>query len=60
MLSAHFSAISGNKKLFARIAAVWEQREVLDLTDEQAARDPAGHSEAARRNRGSARSPSCA
>ncbi|WP_375229832.1 M3 family metallopeptidase [Roseobacter sp. S98] len=36
MLSAHFSAISGNKKLFARIAAVWEQRGGLDLTDEQA------------------------
>ncbi|WP_298844053.1 M3 family metallopeptidase [uncultured Roseobacter sp.] len=36
MLSAHFSEISGNKRLFARVAAVWEQRDTLELTDEQA------------------------
>ncbi|WP_300036972.1 M3 family metallopeptidase [uncultured Roseobacter sp.] len=36
MLSAHFSEISGNKQLFARVAAVWEQRDSLALTDEQA------------------------
>ncbi|SFE05160.1 peptidyl-dipeptidase Dcp [Sulfitobacter brevis] len=36
MLSAHSSAISGNKALFARIAAVWEARDGLDLTQEQA------------------------
>jgi peptidyl-dipeptidase Dcp len=35
-LAAHFSEISSNKALFARIAAVWEQRDSLDLTDEQA------------------------
>jgi peptidyl-dipeptidase Dcp len=36
MLAAHFSEVSGNKALFARVAAVWEGREGLDLTDEQA------------------------
>ncbi len=35
-LSAHFSKISSNKALFARIAALWEARDDLDLTDEQA------------------------
>jgi peptidyl-dipeptidase Dcp len=35
-LSAHFSLITGNKKLFKRISAVWEQRDALDLTGEQA------------------------
>ncbi len=35
-LAAHQSAISGNAKLFARIAAVWEARDTLDLTKEQA------------------------
>ncbi len=35
-LAAHFSDISANKALFARVAAVWEGRESLDLTDEQA------------------------
>lgn len=34
-LAAHSSEISSNKALFARIAAVWEAREGLDLTDEQ-------------------------
>ncbi len=35
-LSAHFSEISANKALFARVDAVWQQRDALDLTDEQA------------------------
>ena len=35
-LAAHFSDISANKALFARIAVVWDQRDTLDLTDEQA------------------------
>ena len=35
-LAAHQSAISGNEALFARIAAVWEARDALDLTEEQA------------------------
>lgn len=35
-LSAHFSEISSNKALFERINAVWETRNTLDLTDEQA------------------------
>ncbi|NNE53340.1 MAG: M3 family metallopeptidase [Sulfitobacter sp.] len=35
-LSAHYSEISGNKALFARVATLWEQRDSLDLTDEQA------------------------
>ncbi|QJF50049.1 M3 family metallopeptidase [Roseobacter ponti] len=34
-LSAHFSDISGNKKLFARVAAVWQARGDLTLTEEQ-------------------------
>ncbi|MBM2293663.1 M3 family metallopeptidase [Sulfitobacter pseudonitzschiae] len=35
-LAAHFSEISANTALFARVAAVWDQRDSLDLTDEQA------------------------
>ena len=35
-LSAHFSDISANKALFQRLATLWEMRETLDLTDEQA------------------------
>ncbi|WP_147107139.1 M3 family metallopeptidase [Tateyamaria sp. syn59] len=34
-LAAHFAEISSNKALFARIAAVWDARDALDLTDEQ-------------------------
>ncbi|MEH6647723.1 M3 family metallopeptidase [Sulfitobacter sp.] len=35
-LSAHFSEISSNKALFGRINAVWESRDTLGLSDEQA------------------------
>ena len=35
-LAAHFSAISSNKALFHRLADLWERRDTLDLTDEQA------------------------
>ena len=35
-LAAHFSEISANKALFRRLAALWEQRDTLDLTAEQA------------------------
>ena len=35
-LAAHFAEISGNKALFARVAAVVEARDRLDLSDEQA------------------------
>ncbi|MEO1555132.1 MAG: M3 family metallopeptidase [Pseudomonadota bacterium] len=35
-LAAHFAEISGNKALFARVAAVYASRDQLDLTDEQA------------------------
>ncbi|MFP3384038.1 M3 family metallopeptidase [Tritonibacter sp. SIMBA_163] len=35
-LAAHFSAITANKALYARVKAVWDQREELDLTQEQA------------------------
>ncbi|THH35237.1 M3 family peptidase [Aliishimia ponticola] len=35
-LAVHFAEVSSNKKLFARIAAVWDARDSLDLTDEQA------------------------
>ena len=35
-LAAHFSEISANTALFARVAAVWDQRDALELTDEQA------------------------
>ncbi len=34
-LAAHFSEISANTALFARVAAVWDQRDTLELTDEQ-------------------------
>ncbi len=36
MLAAHFSEISSNKALFARVADIWENRDSLDLSDEQA------------------------
>ncbi|KAJ04052.1 M3 family metallopeptidase [Sulfitobacter mediterraneus] len=35
-LAAHFSEISSNKALFARVAALWAGRDDLNLTDEQA------------------------
>ncbi|MEM9575831.1 MAG: M3 family metallopeptidase [Pseudomonadota bacterium] len=35
-LAAHFSKISSNKALFARVAALWDRRDDPDLTDEQA------------------------
>jgi peptidyl-dipeptidase Dcp len=35
-LAAHFAEISSNKALFARVDAVWQKRESLELTDEQA------------------------
>ena len=35
-LAAHFADISANAALFERVAAVWDQRDALDLTDEQA------------------------
>ena len=35
-LAGHFSEISSNKALFARVAAVWDQRAALDLSAEQA------------------------
>ncbi|MBE1283612.1 MAG: peptidase M3 [Rhodobacteraceae bacterium] len=34
-LAAHFSEITANKALFARVKAVWDQRDDLDLSDEQ-------------------------
>ncbi|WP_187428957.1 Dipeptidyl carboxypeptidase [Roseobacter fucihabitans] len=34
-MAAHFSEISGNKALFARISQVWENKDALDLTPEQ-------------------------
>jgi len=34
-LAAHFSEISGNKALFARVAALWDGRTALALTAEQ-------------------------
>ncbi|MEP1330534.1 M3 family metallopeptidase [Pseudophaeobacter sp.] len=34
-LAAHFSEVTANKALFARVNAVWEQRDQLDLTPEQ-------------------------
>ncbi|KIC50085.1 M3 family metallopeptidase [Tateyamaria sp. ANG-S1] len=34
-LAAHFAEISSNKALFARIKAVWDARDMLELTDEQ-------------------------
>ncbi len=35
-LAAHFAEISANKALFARVSALWDQRDSLDLTPEQA------------------------
>ena len=35
-LAAHFSEISANTALFARVGAVWDQRDALDLSEEQA------------------------
>ncbi len=35
-LAAHYSEISGNKALFARVASVWDRRDGMELTDEQA------------------------
>ena len=35
-LAAHYAEISANKALFTRVAAIWDQRDALDLTDEQA------------------------
>ncbi|WP_299888722.1 M3 family metallopeptidase [uncultured Ruegeria sp.] len=34
-LSAHFSGISSNKALFQRVADLWDQRDELELSDEQ-------------------------
>lgn len=34
-LAAHFSEISGNKALFARVAEVWENKDDLNLSSEQ-------------------------
>ena len=34
-LAAHGSAVYGNKQLFERIKTVWDQRDTLDLSDEQ-------------------------
>lgn len=34
-LAAHFSEISGNKALFARVAEVWDQKDSLQLSPEQ-------------------------
>jgi peptidyl-dipeptidase Dcp len=36
LLAAHFSEISSNKALFARVAEVWKKRGSFDLTPEQA------------------------
>ncbi|MGB7241804.1 MAG: M3 family metallopeptidase [Sulfitobacter sp.] len=35
-IAAHFAEISGNRALFARLAALWDQRHQLALDDEQA------------------------
>ncbi|WP_341233246.1 M3 family metallopeptidase [uncultured Sulfitobacter sp.] len=35
LLAAHFSEISSNKALFARVAEVWKKRDSFDLTPEQ-------------------------
>jgi len=35
-IAAHFADITANTALYARVAAVWEAREELDLTEEQA------------------------
>ncbi|SEO92907.1 peptidyl-dipeptidase Dcp Metallo peptidase. MEROPS family M03A [Salinihabitans flavidus] len=34
-LAAHYSAIHADEALFARVSAVWEARDALDLSDEQ-------------------------
>ena len=34
-LAAHGSAVYGNKQLFERVKTVWDQRDTLDLSDEQ-------------------------
>jgi peptidyl-dipeptidase Dcp len=34
-LAAHFSAITANKALFARVQALWDKRDVLGLSEEQ-------------------------
>lgn len=34
-IAAHYAEITANKALFARVEAVWEARETLDLSDEQ-------------------------
>ncbi|APG47981.1 M3 family metallopeptidase [Phaeobacter porticola] len=34
-LAAHFSAITANKALYARVKSVWDQRDTLDLSEEQ-------------------------
>ncbi|SFS95993.1 peptidyl-dipeptidase Dcp . Metallo peptidase. MEROPS family M03A [Sulfitobacter marinus] len=36
LLAAHYSEISSNKALFARVAEVWKNRDSFDLTPEQA------------------------
>ncbi|MBW4961375.1 M3 family metallopeptidase [Sulfitobacter sp. CW3] len=36
LLAAHYSEISSNKALFARVAEVWKKRDSFDLTPEQA------------------------
>ena len=35
MLSAHYDKISLNEELFKRVEAIWQEREVIDLTSEQ-------------------------
>ncbi|MEO9651944.1 MAG: M3 family metallopeptidase [Roseobacter sp.] len=35
-LAAHFAEVSGNKALFARVSALWDNRETLELSSEQA------------------------
>ncbi|MBY5976404.1 M3 family metallopeptidase [Phaeobacter italicus] len=35
-LAEHFSAITANKALYSRVKAVWDQRDTLDLSEEQA------------------------
>lgn len=35
LLAAHFAEIASNKQLFSRVETVWQQRDTVDLTDEQ-------------------------
>ena len=35
MLSAHYDKISLNEELFKRVEAIWQERDVIDLTSEQ-------------------------